>query len=481
MRIRINAGVFAAWTVASVLAGYWYSRHIAGNPANLPARQVLYYHDPMHPSYRSDKPGVAPDCGMPLEPVYAGAAVAADQDPTLPAGAVHIDTGRQQAIGVKLGRVETTAGRETVRLLGRVAADEDRVFRIVSGTDGWNRETYPNSAGTMVKKDELLATFYAREFLTAQQSYFFALTSLEHFKTQGENTPDLLKVPTAQLHQAEENLQAMGMCDLQITAIAKSREASRNIEIRAPVDGLVLVRNVFKGQRFDRNTELYRIADLNQVWIQADVFENDRRVIRPDQIAHIRYQGRTLPARVSQVPPQFDTGERTLKLRLEAANPGHILRPGMFVDVEFAVDLPKAVTVPADAVLDSGLRNTVFVASGNGYFEPRAVETGWRFGDRVEIVRGLQVGESIVISGNFLIDSESRMKATGQPGVPPTSSAAANRAVKDPSCGMELDPAKAAGKSEYLGKTYYFCSKSCKEMFDKDPKKYGDPKQMAQL
>jgi RND family efflux transporter MFP subunit len=458
-------GVFAAWTVASLLAGYWYSRHIAGNPADLPARRVLYYHDPMHPSYRSDKPGVAPDCGMPLEPVYAAAgAVAepADRTPSMAAGVVRIEADRQQAIGVKMGRVETTTGRETVRLLGRVAADEDRVFRIVSGTDGWNRETYPNSAGTMVKKDQLLATFYAREFLTAQQAYFFALDSLARFKAQGENSPDLLKVPNAQLHQAEESLQAMGMCDLQIRAIAKSHEASRNIEIRAPTDGLVLVRNVFKGQRFERNTELYRIADLDHVWIQADVFENDRRVIRAGQVAHIRYQGRTLPARVSEVPPQFDTGERTLKLRLETGNPGQILRPGMFVDVEFGVDLPKAVTVPADAVLDSGLRKTVFVARGNGYFEPRAVETGWRFGDRVEIVRGLQVGESIVLSGNFLIDSESRMKTAGQPGLPP----AVNSAIKDPSCGMDVDPRTATEQSTYNGKTYYFCSRGCREKFE---------------
>jgi RND family efflux transporter MFP subunit len=458
-------GAFAAWTVAAVLAGYWYSRHMAGNPADLPARRVLYYHDPMHPSYRSDKPGVAPDCGMPLEPVYAGAGVVterADRTPSLAAGAVRIDAGRQLTIGVTTGRVESATGRETVRLLGRVAADEDRIFRIVSGTDGWNRETYPNSAGTMVKKDQLLATFYAREFLTAQQAYFFALDSLARFQAQGDNSPDLLKVPNAQLRQAEESLQAMGMCDLQIGAIAKSREASRNIEIRAPVDGLVLVRNVFKGQRFERNAELYRIADLDHVWILADVFENDRRVIRPGQVAHIRYQGRALPARVSEVPPQFDTGERTLKLRLEAGNPGQILRPGMFVDVEFAVDLPRAVTVPAGAVLDSGLRKTVFVARGNGYFEPRAVETGWRFGDRVEIVRGLDPGESIVLSGNFLIDSESRMQAAGQPALPP----ATNGPIKDPSCGMEVDPRTAPEQCTYNGKTYYFCSRSCRDKFE---------------
>ena len=150
----------------------------------------------------------------------------------------------------------------------------------------------------------------------------------------------------------------------------------------------------------------------------------------------------------------------------------------MFVDIELEVDQPAAIAIPAEAVLDSGLRKTVFVDRGEGYFEPRAVETGWRLGDRVEIVRGLEVGERIVVSGNFLIDSESRMQSAGRP---PAIGAAASGTVTDPSCGMELDPAKAAGTSRYKDKTYYFCSKSCKEKFDKDPKMYGDPKQMAKL
>ena len=171
--------------------------------------------------------------------------------------------------------------------------------------------------------------------------------------------------------------------------------------------------------------------------------------------------------RVLNVPPQFDPASRTLKVRLEADNPGYALRPDMFVDVEFPIQLPPAITVPVDAVLDSGLRKTVFVDRDNGFFEPRKVETGWRFGDRVEIVKGLMPGERIVTSGTFLLDSESRMKMAAA-GMSKSTEA---RSAKDPVCGMDVDEskAKAAGRiSEYRGKAYYFCTDQCKQQFDRN-------------
>ena len=175
----------------------------------------------------------------------------------------------------------------------------------------------------------------------------------------------------------------------------------------------------------------------------------------------------TLWATVTDIIPEFDKVTQTLKVRLEADNPGYSLRPDMFVDVEFPVDLPATVHVPVDAVLDSGLKKTVFVDRGDGYFEPRKVETGWRFGDRVEITQGLEAGERIVISGNFLVDSESRMRlaAAGMYG----------EVTKDPVCGHNLDEskAKAAGhQSQYNHKTYYFCSEECQHQFEKHPERY---------
>jgi Cu(I)/Ag(I) efflux system membrane fusion protein len=178
------------------------------------------------------------------------------------------------------------------------------------------------------------------------------------------------------------------------------------------VDGFVLKRNVSPGLRFDRGFEFYRIADLNRVWILADVYRDQLPFIRRGASARITTveASRSLPATVSPSEPIFDEATLTLKVRLEASNLNLALKPGMFVDVEFPVNLPTLV-VPADAIVDSGLRKTVFVECGEGNFVPRVVETGWRIGGDVQVTKGLTAGERIVISGTFLVDSESRMKA----------------------------------------------------------------------
>jgi YHS domain-containing protein len=168
---------------------------------------------------------------------------------------------------------------------------------------------------------------------------------------------------------------------------------------------------------------------------------------------------------VSNIIPQFDPVSRTLKVRLDVDNSNLVLKPDMFVDVEFPVSHPPAVTAPIDAIIDSGLRNTVFVDLGNGFFEPRKVETGWRAGDRIEITSGLSPGERIVVSGGFLIDSESRMKAA---------SSGIDLLSTDPICGYSVNKnqARAGGRtSAYRGKTYYFASDKYKEEFEKDPEK----------
>ena len=175
-----------------------------------------------------------------------------------------------------------------------------------------------------------------------------------------------------------------------------------------------------------------------------------------------------MSATVSPSESIFDESTQTLTVRLEAANPQRSLKPGMFVDVEFPVDLPEALVVPADAIVDSGLRKTVFVDSGNGYFEPRLVETGWRFDGVVEVTKGLMPGERIVISGTFLVDSESRMKAATRE--------AAAAPVLDPVCGMHVDPREAgnAGRTTAHGEhVFFFCSDHCKRQFVADPSRHA--------
>jgi Cu(I)/Ag(I) efflux system membrane fusion protein len=183
------------------------------------------------------------------------------------------------------------------------------------------------------------------------------------------------------------------------------------------VDGIVLKRSVSPGLTFDRGFELYRIADLSRVWILADVSRDQLPFIRRVASARITTTGesRAVSATVSRSEPIFDEATLTLKVRLEASNPQRALKPGMFVDVEFPVDFPAALVVPAEAIVDSGLRKTVFVDCGNGSFEPRLVETGWRVGDDVEVTKGLVAGERIVVSGTFFVDSESRMRTVAKP------------------------------------------------------------------
>ena len=209
---------------------------------------------------------------------------------------------------------------------------------------------------------------------------------------------------------------------------------------------------------------------MSRVWILADLFENEAKYVRPGEKVKVTLadQDETYMATVSEILPQFDPATLTIKVRLEVDNPQFALRPGMFVDVEFPINMPPTVNVPVDAIMDSGLKKTVFVDRDNGYFEPRRVKTGWRLGERAEIIEGLEPGERIVVSGNFLIDSESRMRlaAAGMFG----------EVTKDPVCGLNVDEskAKAAGfQGTYKNQTYYFCSAGCKEHFEKNPERYA--------
>jgi membrane fusion protein, copper/silver efflux system len=279
-----------------------------------------------------------------------------------------------------------------------------------------------------------------------------------------------VKLSDAQTQAAQENLEFLGMSPTQRREIERTLQIARNIELRSPVTGQVLAREVYPGLPFDRGAELFRIADLSRVWVYADVFDRDAWLLRTARTAVVtRHGGRPVVARIGKALPQFDAATRALKVRLEVDNPDYALRPDMFAEVEFRVSPPASISVPADAVVDSGLHKTVYVDRGNGHFEPRTVEISWRFGDRMGIAKGLQAGDRIVVAGNFLIDSESRMQAAA---ARPEAAPQGNQGkTHDPVCGMEVDPAKAV-HSEHAGKTWYFCSQNCRRDFDANPAKY---------
>jgi RND family efflux transporter MFP subunit len=463
---RLLVAVLVLGTIGLGFAlGSWVTwRNLSGQARQTTEAKPSHYACPMHPHYHADRAGDCPSCGMRLEPVYADARRPAEGVPAGASRLLKVSAERQQAIGVKTGVAERTARRQTVRTIGRVAADETRVFRITAATSGWIEKALPNTVGSLVRKDQALATYYAREFLAAQQAFFYALDARDRFLAQKASDAQMTST-NVQIQQSSDTLRSLGMTATQIGELGRTRERTYQIDVRSPVTGFVLERNISEGQRFEPGFEMYVIGDLGRVWVLADLFEGERTPVRPGARVPVVYRGETHEARVSDVLPQFDASARTLRVRLELDNAKYVFRPGMFVDVDFPFEMPPTLTVPADAVLDSGLRKVVFVDRGNGYFEPRRVETGWQVGDRVEIVKGLMPGERIVVSGNFLLDSESRMKAA----------ASVSASAIDPVCGMDVDRDRASVAGRVVAHQehdYYFCSDACRKQFADHPTKF---------
>jgi RND family efflux transporter MFP subunit len=489
----VRAILLFALLLVSFGAGAWYNQHAAKQKVSSSERKILYYVDPMHPAYKSDKPGIAPDCGMALEPVYADAG----GDPAtdhMPAGTVNLNLEQQQLIGVRVGDVRTDPSMRKLRVLGRVAADEARIYRLNAAADGNIEDTSDKSTGSQVKKNERLATFFTADLLTSVGAYLNVSSRLPN-RSELVTESELRK---RSMTVAGNRLRTLGMSELQLRELDETQQLTDTIKILSPADGFILARSVSPGQHVEKGAEFYRIADLSQIWILADVFGEEAKYLRPGTVAMITLpnQGKTLQARVSNVLPQFDPTTRTMKLRLETENPGFVLRPGMFVDVELPVPVPAGLSIPTDALLDSGLKKRVFIDRGNGYFVPREVETGWQFGDRVQIVNGLSTDDRIVVSGTFLLDSESRLKnplpadrgddpnrlQTDHHLTPAMDSKKELVSARDPYCGMNVVPAKSkteGNTTTYKGKYYYFCSTNCRDNFLKEPNRYVSAGKLA--
>lgn len=475
--------ILALLAVGAVFVfGFGYGRWYSARPAAKAGRKVLYWVDPMHPAYKSDKPGIAPDCGMKLEPVYAdggapsGAGrkvlyyrdpkdsnyksqqpglnpetgnelepVYADDLSAMPAGTVEITPEKQQLIGVKYGEVEKSGGARTIRAVGKVAFDETRIQHVHTKVEGWVDRVFADYTGQLVRKGQPLLTIYSPDMLASQQELLLAAKANDVMRHSSMAESSFNSA--ALLRAARRRLQLWDLSDAQIDQVLKTGEPIKNVTLDSPDSGFITDRKAFPQLKVVPETELYTIVNLDRVWIVADVFEYEAPDIRIGETARISLQavpGRTFPARVNYIQPQVDPTTRTLKVRLDMDNPSLTLKPDMYVNVDFNVNLPVQLAVPADAVLDAGERKTVFVDRGNGFFEPRQVTVGERDGDRIQILSGLSAGERVVTSGNFLIDSESQLKAAaagmgGMAGVP----AMTSEPIKQ-SRGQESKPADNA-------------------------------------
>jgi Cu(I)/Ag(I) efflux system membrane fusion protein len=450
-------------------------RHAAADAAAAAAAAAVQYRCPMHPTFVQDRRGDCPVCGMKLVPVKPAPAApaangaspadrgSAERGPSAEsaAAAMRIGADKQKVLGIVATPVQRSAGSRTLRVLGRVALDETRLYKLNAGVGGSIRDVSHVATGSRVRKGQVLGSFYAPDTLSVLQLFILNNAGYDRFKLgtkpdgsregegKGEDEADVRGnratsgLKKANIQQRIMQLENYGVSELQRDEIAREGRVPDTIKIVAPASGFVLARNVFPGLKFDRGFEFYRIADLRKIWVLADVSLQDARHVRIGMRAEVSVpeQQVALPATVTEILPQFDAATRALKVKLALDNPGYVLRPDMFVDVALKVDLPAAVVIPSDAIVDSGLVKRVFVRSGEGVFEPRAVETGWRSGDQVEVVKGLGPGELVVTSGTFFLDSETRMRP------PPSGAAAPNGETPvptgHPSRGGAGDPIEA--------------------------------------
>ncbi len=460
---RLVAIVTVLATVAVAFAvGRW-----AGERQRPPAatgRPVLYWVDPMNPSFRSPQPGIAP-CGMPLEPVYAdltGAAPTSDR--------IVVARSRRSLVGIETQAVSSGPVAASLRLFGRVAADESRVHVITSKLDGSVQRVGAAAKGSLVQPGELLGEFTSDTTAVSQRTLLTALEEIDELKAEGLETDPRMVQFKSSARVARQNLLNLGLTENQVEEIARTRRAATFIEVRSPVAGYVLERNFALGQRFESDAPLFVIADIRRVWIWADVFGADATLLRPGAAAVVRLPDRPgeFEATISRASPRFDPVARTQAVRLNAVNSAGGLLPGMFVDVEVPITAESAMTVPAEAVVDTGLRRRVWVDRGDDGFEAREVRTGFKLGDRVQVLSGLVPGDEVVVAGNFLLDSESRLR-TSRESTRPTSGS------PDPVCGMRVDPEMATASgliSDLAGQRYSFCSPRCKERFDADSSEF---------
>ena len=370
-------------------------------------KKALYWYDAMNPGMRSDKPGKAPD-GMDLVPMYADTN---ESMVNMPPGTVMVSPAKQQLIGVRTGVVKQESLDRTIRTVAQVQIDETKIARIHVKIAGWVDQIYVDFVGKLVRKGQPLFSFYSPDLVVTQQEYLIARRGQQELGSAPFS--EVSKGSETLLQAARERLRLWDISDAQIKKLDETGEVSRDITMYSPVDGFVMKREVYEKMYLLPETELYELVDLSTVWVNAEIYEYEVpfvKVGQPATMALSYFPGKTYQGKVVYIYPTVDPTTRTVKARLEFSNPHFDLKPDMFAEVRLSISYGTQLFVPQEAVLDSGTEQIVFVAVGDGYFQPHKVQLGPRLDDRIVVLSGLKPGEKIVTSGNFLIDSESRLK-----------------------------------------------------------------------
>lgn len=377
----------------------WHS--LAEQSAKVPGSQ--------HREHETDEHAGMPGMNMPgmATDQHAGHAATAAASAVPGRAVIVMSPLRQQAIGVKIGRVERDRLLMSIRAVGVIEPDQTRLVRVQTRISGWVTKVYVNYVGQDVKRGDPLLEIYSPDLLTTQEEYLVTLAAHESMKGNAQES--------SLLRSTRRRLELWGVPDDEIDELEKTRKARDTLVLRSPIAGRVLERNLLEGSYVEPANVLYRIADLSVVWLQAKIYEYELPHIEVGQQAMVSLlsePGAQFEGRISFVEPIVEEMTRTVRVRVEIANHDDAVKPGMYADLRLMHDMGEGLLVPDTAVLRTGERAIAYRALPDDYFEPVDVKLGGRFGDRLEVLNGLAEGDRILISAVFLVDSESRLRAT---------------------------------------------------------------------
>lgn len=410
---RLMIGVLVV--IASAVAFSAGCNRKSAEKPGLPVAHAVKYYCPMHPTFVSDKPGECPICGMTLVPMGEGEKAAANDASasTVPGQAVvSITPQSRQTMGLELGTVEKRVLTREIHTSARIITDETRLHHVTVKVDGWVNELFTSVTGQTVVQGQPLLTFYSPALLSAQQEYVTALKTREQLASSSD--ADARRGADDLVTAAHQRLELWDVSDVQIERVGRTRMVEKYVTIYAPMSGVIIERDVSPGHNLIAGEVLMTIADLSQVWGDADVYESDLPFVKvgmPLELSLPYWPDKTFKGKVVFVSPTLDPETRTLHARLEIPNPELLLKPGMYGDASLFYSLGEKLGVPADAVMFSGKQTYAFKDGGDGRLIPTRIRVGTRGNDWYEVIDGLKEGDRIVVSANFLVDSESSLKA----------------------------------------------------------------------
>ena len=424
MKKRIALVVVVVGLATAGFAAWRYLARVAPDSAHVHAEAEIWT-CPMHPEVRESQPGRCPKCGMDLVRASTldapSPAPAALPPPALePRSDLTLDSRRRQLVGVRTARVERTTLERTIRASGVVRFDETRQADVNVKLDGWIRDLKVDYTGQPVHRGQVLFTLYSPELLAAEHEYLLALRSRDAMHSS--QIADVREQAERLVASARQRFDLWDVPGGHAANLEKSRKPTGTFVVTSPVSGFVLEKQAIAGKRVMAGESLYKVADVSTVWIEADVYDVDAPSVRVGSRAEVTLDsqpGARLSGRAVYISPYADEQTRTVKVRFQFANRDGRLKPGMLATLDLATSLGAGLSIPSDALLDSGTRQIVFLAQGDGYFEPRDVKAGQRVDGRVQILEGLKEGDEVVSGAAFFVDSESQLRAAVQ-GYQPT-------------------------------------------------------------